>query len=845
MRLADSKTTDSLHEVFCFIFRLISNNVQLSLFEESDLIEWISNQNQDLLRHCFDLEDITVQASMEWLVRKAFVRYDKSLGRALLGADINCKLFPARSARRLQAACAFEHLPLIRSLLDEGVDVNTNMGTFAIPVTILSLAKSPEIAKLLLRANADIDARSFEMGPIPGKLHLTPLQRAIENGNNDLVKLFLQWGAAFNPRTILQYAMQCQMCDMPEVVRTVLNEANSSTLSSWKAPGIRVLEKDLEIAAHRDVFSDQLLPILLESSSGAKLFASNREVRAKLLVHASTQSIGTDRGLAALIKYGSNVNTPATLHDSTKAIISRFWLVKHLKYLNTDSRSNKDLNPADLYTPLLAAVESGSMTSLKFLLDNQADVNTKVFGRLGSTVLETALRLGLRKMALLLIEYGAETSNSQVLELKNLSLAQAAKENNLPLARTLISEGANPIHMLDGIMGKVEKGRRRGIFQMDDRYIWGRDGSHWNEMLDFFRCVCGDIDAKSPDRKISALECAVEARAFNTAQSLVNAGAKVTKLTIESAIFAFVHGKFDEEIQFIKALNTKGAVNGRGKGFFNKETLPGDTWEDLDALKRKRTLVAVRTLVESGLDINRDLFEESRPYGLLLGRAVYMVCEVSEYPGKYKEEIGCALELVRYLLSAGAKVDGFQSVVTVTNCSGGQIDGGKYLKASTPLQIAAGHTHINMALIQILLDAGADINAPPEAADSINIPTIQIVLDLSASLDDSYTGSTAERGWTALQGAAMRGHTELVHFLLERGAQVNAAGAEQNGRTALQGAAENGHLDTVQLLLDAGAESLVRAAALADDERHYVVAELLRREIKKRSNELYAQYDRS
>jgi ankyrin repeat protein len=82
----------------------------------------------------------------------------------------------------------------------------------------------------------------------------------------------------------------------------------------------------------------------------------------------------------------------------------------------------------------------------------------------------------------------------------------------------------------------------------------------------------------------------------------------------------------------------------------------------------------------------------------------------------------------------------------------------------------------------------------------------------------------------------MRGHINLVQFLLEQGAQVNAEGAQINGRTALEGAAENGHLDTVQLLLNAGAEGLEDAAELAEGQRHYVIARLLRMENEKRGN---------
>lgn len=113
-----------------------------------------------------------------------------------------------------------------------------------------------------------------------------------------------------------------------------------------------------------------------------------------------------------------------------------------------------------------------------------------------------------------------------------------------------------------------------------------------------------------------------------------------------------------------------------------------------------------------------------------------------------------------------------------------------------------------MELVRYLLDNGADVNA---TAGPVS-------------------------GLTALQGAAICGHTRLVLLLLKDdiGADVNGKPAIQKGRTALEGAAEHGRLDLVQILLNAGAkpregdDGYYRAIQFAEKEAHWAVARLLR-----------------
>ncbi|RDW66551.1 hypothetical protein BP6252_10186 [Coleophoma cylindrospora] len=169
------------------------------------------------------------------------------------------------------------------------------------------------------------------------------------------------------------------------------------------------------------------------------------------------------------------------------------------------------------------------------------------------------------------------------------------------------------------------------------------------------------------------------------------------------------------------------------------------------------------------------------------------------------------IELVQLLLAAGADV----------NAPAAQEEG------RTALQAAAEGGYFELvqlllAAVQLLLAAGADVNAPAAqgegrtalqaAAKGGHFEVVQILLATSA--DVNALPPEFRFGKTALQAAAARGHFQMVQLLLEAGADVNIAAGNDCGITALQGAAIGGYVGIALKLLEAGADANAPGSAI-------------------------------
>lgn len=164
------------------------------------------------------------------------------------------------------------------------------------------------------------------------------------------------------------------------------------------------------------------------------------------------------------------------------------------------------------------------------------------------------------------------------------------------------------------------------------------------------------------------------------------------------------------------------------------------------------------------------------------------------------------LSIIRFLLDTGPMVDAMDMPPCRPVCFVDPLPGDtRTILPRTALQHAVDKK--NMEMVTLLINAGANINAP-------------------AAMDS---------GATALQIASIQGSIPMMEYLISQGADPYAAGAARHGRTALQGAAEHGRKDAVELLLAQSEpkafqprEQLVKAVFYAEKNAQCVVAGILR-----------------
>jgi len=156
----------------------------------------------------------------------------------------------------------------------------------------------------------------------------------------------------------------------------------------------------------------------------------------------------------------------------------------------------------------------------------------------------------------------------------------------------------------------------------------------------------------------------------------------------------------------------------------------------------------------------------------------------------------------------------------------------------------AGEVPNNKAIVSLLVQYGA-LDAHVRPTDDLSRQLLAAVFLADAARVRSLLGRHPRlatkpdgRGDHPIHHAARNGDTEVVHLLIQYGADVNAK--NPRGHTVLYCAGGHGHLDTLQLLLNAGADCdakfthdaktlLEWLAQYPDDPRYTPITEALRR----------------
>lgn len=243
-------------------------------------------------------------------------------------------------------------------------------------------------------------------------------------------------------------------------------------------------------------------------------------------------------------------------------------------------------------------------------------------------------------------------------------------------------------------------------------------------------------------------------------------------------------------------------VNAQAVGWYGQTALQAACFHEREEV--------VQALLDAGADISapggnniyRNAFEYACGTGMLSSNEVKLCALlILESTGN--------MHIIQMLLDAGATQ--YVNPKKVTRYQG-----------RTPIQAAAEGGH--KAVVSLLLDLGADINAPPSplggctalqaASFGGHVDVVEFLISRGADVN-----APAARGngcFTALQGAVHAGEPEVVEILLRSGAHVNAPGpaaGSHKGGTALHAAAARGHIEMVERLLAAGADPNCRAGS--------------------------------
>jgi ankyrin repeat protein len=428
----------------------------------------------------------------------------------------------------------------------------------------------------------------------------------------------------------------------------------------------------------------------------------------------------------ALIAERADVN--AREPDGTTAL---HWAVYHDQEALVGEliRAGAAVTVANEYgaTPMSEAAVIGNVQVLKALLDAGVDVDWP--NPEGQTALMVVARTSNLEAARLLLERGADPNAAEGWK-GQTALMWAAAQSRPAMVRVLVEHGADV-----NARSKLNEWKRQVTAEPRAKHL-----------------PAGGLSPLLYTARQGCVECA---------ETLLDAGADIDMTDpdgVTPLLLALLNAHFD----VAKLLIDRGAnVNtwdwwGRAPLYaaVDYNTLPHGGRPDRPSLAETTSIEIIEQLLEKGANPNAQL-KLLQPYrDLGADRGADPILGIGTTP-MIRAAKAADVAAMKLLLDHGALTDlpqatGVTPLMAAAGLNSYDIDTrGRFKTQDQALEAA-----------KVLLDAGADVNAQDA------------------------------RGQTALHGAASKGYTQLVQFLAERGATLDAV--DQNGSTPLDAA--NGKL---------------------------------------------------